>query len=79
MADAHRRSPSPALLLLGGLRAAVELGAARRRDRRGTSDADQLARITALPGGVWAALFVLASLVALVGGVLLLHPPLPRA
>ena len=68
-----------ALLLLGGLRAAVELGGARRRDRRGTSDADQLARISALPGGVWAALFVLAALAALAGGVLLLlHPPLPH-
>lgn len=64
-----------ALLLLGGLRAAIELGGARRRDRRGTSDADQLARITALPGGVWAALFVLAGLVALAAGVLLLAPP----
>jgi hypothetical protein len=69
-----------ALLLLGGLRAAIELGGARRRDRRGTSDADQLARITALPGGAWAALFVLAGLVALAAGVLLLAPAglLPR-
>ncbi|HEY0374299.1 MAG TPA: M50 family metallopeptidase [Amnibacterium sp.] len=69
-----------ALLLLGGLRAAMELGGARRRDRRGTSDADQLARITALPGGVWTALFVLAGLVAVAAGVLLLAPPglLPR-
>jgi hypothetical protein len=64
-----------ALLLLGGVRAAVELGAARRRDRRGTSDADQLARITVLPGGAWTALFVLAGLVALGAGVLLLAPP----
>jgi hypothetical protein len=68
-----------ALLLIGGLRAAIELGGARRRDRRGTSDADQLARISVLPGGVWTALFVLASLLALAGGVLLLHPPLPHA
>ncbi|HEV7623136.1 MAG TPA: M50 family metallopeptidase [Amnibacterium sp.] len=70
-----------ALLLAGGLRAAIELGAARRREGRGMSDADQLARITVLPGGVWTALFVLAGLAALAGGVLLLAPPglLPAA
>ncbi|MGN6741918.1 MAG: M50 family metallopeptidase [Amnibacterium sp.] len=62
------------VLLLGGLRAAVELGGARRRDRRGSSDADQLARITVLPGGAWTALFVLIALAALGGGVLLLAP-----
>ncbi len=63
------------LLLLGGLRASGELQGARRRDRRATSDADQLARITVLPGGVWVALFVLAALAALAGGALLLTPP----
>jgi hypothetical protein len=69
-----------ALLLVGGLRASIELAGARRRDRSGTSDADQLARITALPGGIWTALFVSAGLAALAGGVLLLAPPgvLPR-
>jgi len=69
-----------ALLLGGGLRAAIELSGARRRDRRGTSDADQLARITVLPGRIWTALFVTAGLVALAAGVLLLAPPgvLPR-
>ena len=69
-----------ALLLVGGLRAAIELGGARRRDRRAGSDADQLARITVLPAGVWTALFVAAALVALVAGVALLAPPgvLPR-
>ncbi|HET6825006.1 MAG TPA: M50 family metallopeptidase [Amnibacterium sp.] len=69
-----------ALLLGGGLRAAIELGSARRRDRRATSDADQLARITVLPAGVWTALFVAAALVALAAGAALLAPPglLPR-
>jgi peptidase M50B-like protein len=64
-----------ALLLVGGLRAAIELTGARRRDRRGTSDADQLARITVLPGSIWTALFVAAGLVALAAGVVLLAPP----
>lgn len=52
-----------ALLLAGGLRAALELPRARRRSRG--SDADQLARITVLPVGVWLAVFVLVAL----GGV----------
>lgn len=64
-----------ALLLLGGLRATCELVPSRRRERRGTSDADQLARITVLPGGAWTAAFVLAGLVALAAGVMLLVPP----
>jgi hypothetical protein len=70
-----------ALLLLGGLRATIELAGARRRDRRGTSDADQLARITVLPAGIWTALFVAAALAAVAAAVALLAPPgtLPRA
>ena len=66
-----------ALLLLGGLRARSSSGRPPP-ERDGISDADQLARITALPGGVWGSLFVLASLAALAGAVLLLHPPLPH-
>lgn len=47
------------VLLLGAPRAALELAAERRRTRSGRSDADQLARLTPLPAGVWVALFLL--------------------
>jgi hypothetical protein len=77
-------------LLLGGVRPVVELqrsrGRARRRGRavRGggvvwqgrppESDADQLAGLTAVPGGVWVGLFLLVALVALAVGARLLVP-----
>ena len=62
-----------ALLVLGGLRAAVELPAARRRD--GASDADQLARMTRVPVGVWLLGFVLAALTGVAcAGALLVAP-----
>ena len=61
-----------ALLVLGGLRAAFELPASRRRDRRGASDADQLARITVLPAWLWLGLFLLANLAALAASAWLL-------
>lgn len=68
-------------LLLGALRASLELQSARRREgrgRRGTTDADQLARITGLPGIAWVALFTLAALACLLAGVwLMLRLPLP--
>jgi len=73
-------------LLLGGLRPVVELargswgsagasGSSRRRQRwtRG-SDAEQLARLTGAPAGLWISLFVLVALAALVAGVALLVP-----
>jgi hypothetical protein len=63
-----------ALLVLGGLRAAVELPAARRRD--GASDADQLARITRVPTGFWLLVFVLAGLAGAAGAGALLVAPL---
>jgi len=49
-------------LLLGGLRAVRELQRGRRqghrgRGHRGSSDADMLARLTGVAGGMWAALF----------------------
>ncbi|MDN5932625.1 MAG: M50 family metallopeptidase [Pseudonocardia sp.] len=57
-------------LLFGGLRAVRELQRGLRRGRghghRGTSDADMLARLTGLPGGMWAALFWLISGVAVI-------------
>jgi hypothetical protein len=63
-----------ALLVLGGLRAAVELPGARRRD--GASDADQLARVTFLPAGFWLLVFVLAGLAGVAGAGALLVSPL---
>jgi hypothetical protein len=65
-------------LLFGGVRPVVELarGTLGRRQRwtRG-SDADQLARLTGAPAGLWVTLFVLVSLAALVIGAVLLLPP----
>lgn len=58
------------LLLLGGLRTALELPRARRRQRG--SDADQLARITVLPTGVWLAVFILVALACAAAAGLLL-------
>jgi hypothetical protein len=51
-------------LLLGGLRPVIELQATRRRGG-GSTDADQLARLTGMPGWVWVGLFALVSLAAL--------------
>jgi hypothetical protein len=65
-------------LLFGGLRPVVELarGSSGRRQRwtRG-SDADQLARLTGAPAGLWITLFALVALAALVAGAILLVPP----
>ncbi|MGC0329623.1 hypothetical protein RKD23_002613 [Streptomyces sp. SAI-170] len=55
-------------LLLGGVRPAFELQAKRRRGGAGDSDADQLARLTHTPAGLWFFLFHVVSLSALVGG-----------
>ncbi len=65
-------------LLLGGVRAVVELQSQRlRRRRRGqvsTSDADQLGRLTGVPGGAWVAVFAFVCVAALVLGTRLLVP-----
>jgi hypothetical protein len=64
-------------LLLGGVRPVAELWRSRRRARRpgrGGSDADQLARLTGVPGGVWVGLFWLVAVAALVLGAWLLVP-----
>jgi hypothetical protein len=53
-------------LLLGGIRPVLELQRSRRRGRASRSDADQLAALTGVPGGVWVALFALVALGALV-------------
>lgn len=61
-------------LLLGGIRPVVELARQRRGGRARNSDADQLAGLTRVPGGVWVALFGLVALAALALGARLLIP-----
>jgi hypothetical protein len=53
-------------LVFGGLRAVRELQRGRRRSRRGDSDADMLAGLTHVAGGIWAALFWLVGGVAVI-------------
>jgi hypothetical protein len=60
------------LLLFGGVRPVLELSRDRRRQRGPSNDADQLARLTGLPGGLWTGLFGLVAVGALaLGGWLL--------
>ena len=77
-------------LLLGGVRPVVELQRSRGRARRyrrtaapgrvmwqgrgPQSDADQLAGLTGVPGGVWVAVFLLVAFAALALGAWLLVP-----
>ncbi|WP_280423534.1 M50 family metallopeptidase [Nocardia carnea] len=60
------------LLLLAGSRPVLELQRTRSRMRDGTTDADQLARLTRLPGLLWVAVFLAVALGALVAGAGLL-------
>jgi hypothetical protein len=53
-------------LLFGGLRAVRELQRGRRRGRHESSDADMIAQLTRVPGGIWAGLFWLLSGAAVV-------------
>jgi hypothetical protein len=66
-------------LLLGGVRPVIELQRQRshaiRRRRPLTSDADQLARLTRMPGGAWVAIFGVVCVAALAVGAWLLVPP----
>ena len=55
-------------LLLAGARPVVELQRLRRQGRAPYSDADQLARVTGMPGLLWVGLFGLVALGALVEG-----------
>jgi hypothetical protein len=73
-------------LLFGGVRPVVELartrtqpvrlaaGRGRAGGRPARSDADQLAVLTRVPGGVWVAFFALIAIAALVIGARLLIP-----
>jgi hypothetical protein len=55
-------------LLLSAPRPVLELQAERRRRRSSVSDADQLARLTGLPGLVWVGIFLAVTAGALVQG-----------
>jgi hypothetical protein len=52
-------------LLLGGIRPVVELARERRWGGGRRSDADQLARLTPVPGGAWVMIFALVAVAAL--------------
>jgi peptidase M50B-like protein len=59
-------------LLFGGLRPVLELRRSRRQHPRTSNDADQLARLTGLPGGLWVGVFAVGAAGALaLGGWLL--------
>lgn len=55
-------------LLLGGARPVAELQGSRRRDRSGSSDADQQARLTRTPAALWLLFFYVVALCSLIGG-----------
>lgn len=57
-----------AFLLLGAVRTTVELQVTRSRRRSTGSDADQLARLTHLPGLFWVGIFLAVNLVGVVLG-----------
>nr|WP_218888959.1 M50 family metallopeptidase [Saccharopolyspora hordei] len=65
-------------LLFGGVRPIAELRRKRSHGRAASSDADQLARLTGVPAGLWLACWFLIALVCLVFGArwLLLMPQL---
>jgi Peptidase M50B-like len=73
-------------LLFGGARPVVELARSRSRSPRGrarrgrspASDADQLARLTGVPGRVWVCVFALIAAAAVVLGARLLIPGSPH-
>ena len=52
-------------LLLGGVRPVIELQRERRRHRSRRTDADQLARLTPVPGGAWVMIFGIVAVAAL--------------
>ncbi|QIX25290.1 M50 family metallopeptidase [Nocardioides sp. JQ2195] len=61
-------------LLLAAPKPVLELIGQRRSSRRTGSDADQLARHTPLPAGLWVAVFLVANLAGLAVGVTTLLP-----
>jgi hypothetical protein len=63
-------------LLIGSVRPVLELQAQRSRRRARQSDADQLARLTGLPGLFWVGVFLLVTLGALTLGAWWIVGPL---
>ncbi|MBB5078147.1 M50 family metallopeptidase [Nonomuraea endophytica] len=61
-------------LLFGGVRPIMELQRKRRRRQAGNSDADQLARLTVLPGGFYVFFFLLVAGASMFGGAYLMSP-----
>jgi len=55
-------------LLVGGVRPVYELQKMRRRGQLADSDADQLARLTRVPGLIWVGLFTIVNVAALAAG-----------
>ena len=58
-------TPAPEFLLLAAPRAVLELQRARRNRQASDSDADQLARLTRVPGLIWVGFFLLVDVGAL--------------
>lgn len=61
-------------LLFGGIRPIFELQRKRRRRQARDSDADQLARLTFLPGGFYVLFFLLVGVGSVVAGAYLMNP-----
>jgi hypothetical protein len=61
-------------LLLGAIRPVFELQRKRRQRRAPQSDADQLARLTGIPGIAWVLVFALVTVAAFLLGARLLLP-----
>lgn len=61
-------------LLFGGVRPIIELQQKRRRRQARDSDADQLARLTFLPGGFYVFFFLLVALASMAFGAYLMNP-----
>jgi hypothetical protein len=69
-----------AFLLVAAVRAVFELQGARRRERSGDTDADQLGRISSTPAILWVGVFLVVTVAAAaLGGALLLRLPLSVA
>jgi Peptidase M50B-like len=67
------------ILLIGSPKPVLELIASRRSGRAPRSDADQLARLTPLPGLAWALIFLIMNCAGLIAGTWLLLPALVEA
>lgn len=64
------------VLLIASPKPILELISARRRGRAPQSDADQLARLTRVPGSAWALIFLIVNSAGLILGTWLLLPAL---